>query len=309
MAKKILVMGEVLWDKFPNHVVLGGAPFNFAYRLMTLGEQVLLATRVGDDELGRKAQLQATELGMNELLFQIDKHRATGTVMVSSDSNNNPDFDIVPDVAYDFINWTKDLQHSAKSVDCIGFGTLIQRSIQSRETLHKLLQHAPAASRFLDLNLRKKCYSEETIIFSIENANILKLNEDEADFLASMLGVPDKKLDHFCAFMLKEWNLQYIVVTLGKFGVYARSAEQEAYVPGYNLRTVDTVGAGDAFSAGFLHRLLADDSIKKACEFGNALGAATTRTNGGTSIVTLDKIKELLQSDSERTIHPNFDLG
>jgi fructokinase len=309
MTKKILVMGEVLWDKFPNHVVLGGAPFNFAYRLMTLGEQVLLATRLGDDELGKKARLRATELGMNEVLFQIDNNRATGTVMVSSDSNNNPDFDIVPDVAYDYINWTKDLQNSSKSMDCIGFGTLIQRSIQSRETLHKLIEHVPAALRFLDLNLRKKCYSEENIIFSIENANILKLNEDEADFLANMLGAPDKELDHFCAFMLKEWKLQYIVVTLGKFGVYARSAEQEAYVPGYNLSTVDTVGAGDAFSAGFLHRLLADDSIKKACEFGNALGALTTTTTGGTAIVRQEKIKNILHGHIERCTHPDFAVG
>ena len=139
MKKTIVAFGEVLWDILPACTVLGGAPFNFAYRVHALGEAGLMASRLGRDDLGQRAFNQIVSLGLSTRLVQWDEGAPTGTVQVSFDAQNNPDYVIVPGVAYDRIVLTEFLADAMDRADCLCFGTLAQRATTSAETLAALL--------------------------------------------------------------------------------------------------------------------------------------------------------------------------
>lgn len=303
MKKTILAFGEVLWDILPSCTVLGGAPFNFVYRVNSLGDTGLMVSRLGRDELGQKAFEQVTELGLDTTYIQWDDHLPTGTVQVSFDEENNPDYVIIPQVAYDQIELTDALLEAASTVDCLCFGTLSQRSEKSRKTVEQLLAKASKSLKLLDINLRKDCYNLETVTFSLQKADVLKLNEEEARRLGRMLDVRYQNLPEFCEQMLDRWHLRHCLVTLGEEGVFAMSAQDErVYVPGYRIRLVDSLGSGDAFTAGFVHNILREKSISQACEFGNMLGALVATKKGATAPVTQEDINHLLNQKVKRNI-------
>lgn len=303
MKKTILAFGEVLWDILPSCTVLGGAPFNFVYRVNSLGDTGLMVSRLGRDELGQKAFEQVTELGLDTTYIQWDDHLPTGTVQVSFDEENNPDYVIIPQVAYDQIELTDALLEAASTVDCLCFGTLSQRSEKSRKTVEQLLAKASKSLKLLDINLRKDCYNLETVTFSLQKADVLKLNEEEARRLGRMLDVRYQNLPEFCEQMLDRWHLRHCLVTLGEEGVFAMSAQDErVYVPGYRIRLVDSLGSGDAFTAGFVHNILREKSISQACEFGNMLGALVATKKGATAALTQEEINHLLNQKVERNI-------
>ena len=306
MSKNFLVFGEILWDILPGKTLLGGAPFNVACRLNSLGDKCLFASRVGDDDLGKRARRQAQALGVDTRLLQTDDSFATGTVHVHFE-NNTPDYVILPGAAYDHIEITDELLQAAREAECLCFGTLTQRAETSRRTLFKALEQATQALKFLDINLRKDCYSRTTILSSLQAANILKVNDDEARRLGGILDFSFHSLNEFCQTVIDRWRLDYVLITLGEHGVFARSAEgEQVVVAGYKVRVVDTVGAGDAFSAGFMHCLLHGESLPSACEFGAALGALVAATAGATAAVAREEIEALMRSNVRRRVHPDF---
>ena len=184
MRKTILSFGELLWDILPDCTKLGGAPFNFTYRADSLGDRGLMISRLGGDELGRQAFEQVAALGMDTSFLQEDPSYPTGTVKVSFDENNNPDYVIVPEVAYDHIELTDKLLQTAENTDCLCFGSLAQRSPQSRHTLANLLEAAEKALKFYDINLRKDCYNLDIIEFSLDHR------------LAAIVHLPEPRITH-----------------------------------------------------------------------------------------------------------------
>lgn len=307
MSKKILSFGEVLWDLLPSDTVLGGAPLNFAYRADSLGDVGLMVSRLGQDELGKQAFDKMVELGLDTTYMQWDEEFPTGTVQVSFDQQNNPDYVIIPHVAYDYVELTEALSEVASQVDCLCFGTLAQRSEQSRQTLAKLLEASGDSLKLLDINLRKDCHSPQTIEFSLDNADILKLNEDEAHQLGRMLGISYTALPDLCKAILRDHSLQYAVVTLAEKGALAVSASGETvYVPGYKTDVVDSLGSGDAFSAGFIHKVLHGNSLREACEFGNVLGALVATQQGATVPISQGQIEQFRSCDWQRNVHPDL---
>ena len=154
MQKIILSFGELLWDILPDCTKLGGAPFNFTYRANTLGNHGLMVSRLGEDEFGRRALAEVRSLGMATTFLQRDPLYPTGTVQVSFDADNNPDYVITPDVAYDHIEFSQTLLEAAANADCLCFGSLAQRSPKSRATLAGLIEAAALALKFFDINLR-----------------------------------------------------------------------------------------------------------------------------------------------------------
>ncbi len=308
MTKTIFAFGELLWDILPSCTVLGGAPFNFVYRVNSLGDTGLMVSRLGRDELGRKAFDRVVQLGLDTTYIQWEQDLPTGTVQVSFDENNNPDFVIVPQVAYDRIELTDTLVDAVTTADCLCFGTLSQRAKTSRKTIEQLLERAEKSLNFLDINLRKDCYNPETVRFSLQKADVLKLNEDEAGRLERMLGVSHKSIPEFCEEMLDKWSLEHCVVTLGEKGAFAMSAiGEKVYVPGYKVELADSIGSGDAFSAGFVHKLLHGTSIDQAAWFGNVLGALVATKEGATSPVTLDEIDLFCNQKVELNIYPDLE--
>jgi fructokinase len=304
MTKKtILAFGEVLWDMLPSCTVLGGAPFNFAYRANSLGDTGLMISRLGRDEFGRKAHDQIVRLGLDTRFIQWDDEFPTGTVQVSFDEENNPDYFITPHVAYDQIELTDELLEVALAADCLCFGTLSQRSAKAHKTIEQLLNRASKSLKLLDINLRKDCYNLEIVNFSLQEADNLKLNEDEAGQLGLMLGIRHQSIPQFCEEMLERWSLRHCVVTLGEKGAFAMSTEGEkVYVSGYKISLVDSLGAGDAFTAGFLHYILQQRSLAEACRFGNILGAIVCTQKGATQPVTLEQIDTFADKDIERIV-------
>jgi len=223
--KTILAFGETLWDVFPAGAKLGGAPLNFVYRADSLGDHGLIASRLGTDDLGDRAFAEIEALGLDAAHLQRDAAHATGTVPVTVDEAGNPDFTILPDVAYDYIEATEAMLAAAAGADCVCFGTLVQRAPVSRASLGKVLDAAKGAMKLLDINLRRDCHSEETIAASLERADVLKLNDDEARELTGMFGMGQMSIAEFAARACERWSLSHCVVTLGERGAFAAAAE------------------------------------------------------------------------------------
>lgn len=301
----ILCFGEILWDILPGGTVLGGAPFNVALRLHSLGNRSLMVSRLGRDELGRRAGDQLRDWGLTTDHIQWDDRRATGTVQVSLDAQGSSQFNIVPDVAYDFIELSAGLLDGAARAGCLCFGTLAQRTGDSRQTLRELLDASPESLKVLDLNLRKDCYSNEIIEESLKRADVLKLNLDEAHFLAELLEISSDSLSSFCATVIDECELTCCVVSLGQHGVFASTADgRRAYAPGYQIRVADTCGSGDALTAGFIHKFLRHRPLDECCEFGNQLGAIVATQTGATVPITDADVHAFRAASHPRIIEP-----
>jgi fructokinase len=302
-GKTILAFGEILWDLLPDDTLLGGAPFNFSYRMHQLGERALFTSRIGRDIFGQKAFQQVLELGLTPHLIQWDDQHPTGTVQVSFDREHNPDYVIIPGVAYDYIEPAPELIQAAATADCICFGTLIQRTPSSQQTCYTLLQANTACLKFYDINLRKNCFSYDCIVRSLQHADALKLNEHEAVQLAGILGMPFHSIPAFCRDMLQKWTLQYCIVTLAERGAFVAASTQPAiYEPGYEINLADSLGAGDAFSAGFIHKILHQAAMREAVAFGNVLGALVASKRGATHPVTLQEITSFPETHSRRIV-------
>jgi fructokinase len=295
----IVSFGEALWDLLPTGPVLGGAPLNLAYRVNSLGNRGVIVSRLGKDALGQKALKQINALGMEDTFLQWDEKHPTGTVEIYFDSAKNPDYTIIEGVAYDQIEFVDGLSDLMAGADCLCFGTLAQRNLVSRNTLWRLLDEFSGSFGLLDINLRKNCYSQETIRMSLERANIVKLNEEELHELTGIYGLTAKSLPEMTESLLSKAELSYCVVTLGPKGAFAVSKEGEnVYVPGFEVKLTDPCGAGDGFAAGFIHSLLNKDSLPQACRFGNALGAMVASQEGATQVITYREIVEFMENAS-----------
>ncbi len=289
--KCVLAFGELLWDLLPSGKVLGGAPANFAVHLNALGIPVYLVSRVGNDELGNLALQQLSSRGLDLSLVQKDFSHTTGTVDVSLDNKGNPSFVINPNVAYDFIELEPSLIEKAQSSSVICYGSLVQRTEKTRSTLYSLLKNSPHVTKILDINLRKNCYTPETLKASLEFADILKLNEDELHEVAEMFILRTDNIKTTTSNLIHQFQLESCLVTRGDKGVFALTEQGEtAEYPANKVKVIDTIGSGDAFTAGFVIRLIEGESFAKCCEFGNRLGGMVAATKGGMTPISKAEI-------------------
>ena len=287
LSSTIVSFGEALWDLLPTGPLLGGAPLNFTYRMNSLGHRSIIVSRLGTDDLGEKAREQIVTLGMDDTCLQWDDAYPTGTVEIYFDRNKNPAYTIFNNVAYDHIEFSDKLETIIKSADCLCFGTLAQRNIVSRRCLQSLLLKFSGKFTLLDINLRKNCYSDETLKNSLEQANVLKLNDEELAVLVDLLGLQGHSIPDQAEHLLSHTGVAYCVVTLGERGAFALSRRGEKiYSPGFHINLVDPCGSGDGFAAGFIHELLENGSLKRACRLGNALGALVAQQEGATQPIS-----------------------
>jgi fructokinase len=307
MAWRFVAFGEVLWDLLPSGRVLGGAPFNFIHRVASIGDRGIMVSRVGGDDLGREALAAMEELGMDTRCIQRDARHPTGTVPVSLDAAGTPVFTILPDVAYDHIEPGAEAGAAVSAADCFCFGILVQRSTVSARTLRSLLDRFRGKLRLLDLNLRRDCWTPESARSSIERADVLKLNDGEAEAVATLYGLEGLPLRSFPAALLAKSRLSHVVVTLGPLGAFAVARSGDAaYDPAHAVEVVDTVGSGDAFSAGFAHGLLAGWPLERSVRYGNALGACVAAQRGATGPVAPADVERVLREDRRRPPDPRF---
>jgi fructokinase len=274
MKKKVVGLGEVLWDHLPECTCLGGAPANFAYITTLMGDQGIIASRVGEDSPGLEALRRMEELGLNIDYVQTDRKRPTGTVKVGIDGKGLARFEIAHPVAWDSLEWTQDWQHLAKEADAVCFGSLAQRSEESRGTIrHFLSATSPSAVRVFDVNLRQSYYSPEVLAESMKLADILKLNDEELPKIMSLKHVPHKDELSSAQWLIRTHDLKLVCITRGGRGSLLVRGGDSSQHPGFRVRVADTVGSGDAFTAGLVHEYLQGASLDLMNEVANLVGA------------------------------------
>lgn len=271
---KVLAFGETLWDIINGQAHIGGAPFNLAAHLARMGVATLLVSAVGDDRLGKDALRQAAAVGIDTGLIGRNAKLPTGTVEVKLNAQGVPDFTIAEQVAWDEITLTNAQIEAlaADRIDAVCFGTLAQRSPSNRETLRALLTRLHPGQVFYDVNLRRSYYAGQWIKDSLAASTILKCNEDEVRILGHVLFSAELDQTGFAKRVGAEYPVAAVCITRGAQGaaVYQDGVLHE--VPGLPVTVADTVGAGDAFSAGFLFAYLKGRDVKTAAGFANQLG-------------------------------------
>ncbi len=309
MAKfTVLGYGEVLWDLLPSGKQLGGAPLNVIHRVNCLGDKGLMASRIGRDELGDEILNRMLELNIDPALLQRDDTHPTGTVAVKLDESGQPDYHITPDVAYDNIEPEAALIRTAAAAECVCFGTLAQRSEVSRRTCRQVLNNVEHGLKLLDVNLRKDCYSRSVLEASLSAADAVKLNDAEAIELAAMFQLGRTDLDAIAASLIDRFGLKVCIVTVGARGALAVStAPQTVYEPGYLAPGPgDAVGAGDGFTAGFIHKHLRNAPLAECIRFGNAVGALVAAQSGATGPMDARQVENFIASAPQRNVDPKL---
>lgn len=269
---KIISLGEVLWDLLPDGDKFGGAPANFACHASLQGADVAMLSAVGDDHRGRTAVSILSDYDIDISLMQTVPHAATGTVGVELDRNGKPTFEIHENSAWDQIVWHEEIALRVSSVDAICFGTLGQRSEVSRQTIRRAIEAASAAGvlRVVDINLRAPFFDADMIRQSVQLASILKLSDEELGEVCSACGITLKQNYEAVRRLLEFGDLDMIVMTRGAKGAVLVTADQVIEQAGVPATVVDTVGAGDSFTAAFLIGELRGqpqkENLRNACE-------------------------------------------
>jgi len=274
MKKRVVGLGEVLWDVLPERTCLGGAPANFAYITTLMGDQGIVASRVGEDSQGIEALRRMEELGLNIDHVQIDRTHRTGVVKVSVDGKGQPQFEIANPVAWDFLEWTPDWKKLAEQADAVCFGSLAQRSETSRATIQKFVKSVvPGTLKVFDVNLRQSHYSAEILAESMKLADIVKLNDEELPKIMSLSKLAHKDALSSAQRLLQEYGLKLVCITRGEKGSLLLRDEDSSEHPGFKVRVADTVGSGDAFTAGLVHEYLHGAPLNLMNEVANLVGA------------------------------------
>jgi fructokinase len=273
----VVTYGEVLWDVLPTGHVPGGAPMNVAYHLHKTGQHPALITRIGNDDLGTSLKDYFSNLGVCTDYFQQDELLETGKVFAHLLPNNEVAYDIVSPSAWDFIVVEDRLIELVKQSSYFIYGSLASRSNVSAETLLQLLAIAPI--KVLDLNLRKPHFERPLLEQLLQTADILKLNEAELEFVTSWFA-EYSSIEERVQIIRKQFGIQHIVVTLGSKGAYMWMNNQSWWHEGYVVEVEDTIGSGDAFLAGMISQMIAQETPDNILDFACKLGAFIATQKG-----------------------------
>ena len=254
----VVGIGEVLWDVFPEGKQLGGAPANFVYHVTRFGCQGLLVSAVGkNDAYGDEICEALGERNIKSLIERLEY--PTGRVQVSLDKFGIPEYDIVKDVAWDNIVFTEELESIAQKTVAVCFGSLAQRNPVSRKTIMKFVDavpDTPASYKIFDINLRQNFYDKEILEYSMKRCNILKINEEELLTLRDLFydkSMPDYEI---CNRLKQDFSLKYLILTCGAENSFVYADDKIIFRDTPKVNVVDTVGAGDSFTAAFVASLL-----------------------------------------------------
>lgn len=281
----IASFGEIVWDVYPSEKVLGGAPLNFAYFCAELGAKTQIISAVGDDELGKEALALIEKIRVGADCVSTAKGTPTGRVDVTMGKDGIPSYNIVSPSSWDFIAAPDSTVEAAKNSDAFAYGTLSQRSEKSRAALEKILAALPASClKICDINLRAPYYTRETIERSIYAADILKINDDELETLTGLLAL-DGDVQTRAQAILECYKLRHILLTRGPKGYMVLSAGAAPVLGGGDkIKIVDTVGAGDSFTAAFTINLLSGKSVEESARAADQKAIDVCSRRGAISI-------------------------
>jgi fructokinase len=291
---KIVCFGEVLWDVFPTHKTIGGAPLNVALRLKSFQNDISLISCLGDDTSGKELKLELEKFSISYYL-QTDKEYKTSTVAISLDKNGSASYLIHKPCAWDNIQVNNELKSLVKNSDAFIFGSLVARSNTSRNTLITLLD----ISKFsvFDVNLRPPHYQISSIQILMNAANFIKFNDDELKEISSSLGCLSASIEQTILFIANKTNTTSIAVTLGSKGAILFLKERFFYCKGYQVEVADTVGSGDSFLATLIDALLKDEDPQLAIDKACAVGALVAKNKGANPMISEVEIDAIMNQD------------
>ena len=270
---RVASLGEILWDLIGGEELLGGATFNFSVQLSRLGHDVSFISAVGDDDRGRRALQAAARTGLATGFISVVKDAPTGTVSVILDAQGQPSYVLNRPAAYDFAA----IPAAPINPDWFYHGTL--SFIEGR--MRAQLESYPDARRFYDINLRKDSYTAPLVMELLELADVVKLNDEELVRVQQMAGTSHVSIEKFCRDYASRFEWEAVCVTRGERGCAILKGGEYVEVPGVPVKVADTVGAGDAFAAAFLHGLDRNWPAARIGEFANRLGAIVASRQGG----------------------------
>lgn len=267
LPRFVVGMGEALWDVLPEGRQIGGAPANFAYHVSQFGLESRVVSAVGDDKLGREIREVFARRGLQGVVSTVPY--PTGTVQVTIDDSGVPSYEIKEGVAWDNIPFTSELAELARNTRAVCWGSLAQRSVVSRETIARFIDTMPEGEGILkifDINLRQNFYTKEVLTESLRRCNVLKINDEELVTVSRLFGYPGIDLQDKCWILLAKYNLKMLILTCGVNGSYVFTPGKVSFVETPRVEVVDTVGAGDSFTATLVSSLLQGQSVREAHE-------------------------------------------
>ena len=273
MSARIVAMGDGLWDLFPDGPRFGGATANYACHASRLGADVHMVSGVGEDERGKPLLQVYGKHGVNTDLVQVLKDYPTGVVHVELTESGLPTFTIGENAAWDNWEWNQAVEEKVLDADAVYFGTLGQRGQSAREGIRRALEigRANKILRILDINLRAPFYNDDLIRDSIALCSVLKLSDEELNRVCQACGLSHQasQVENLAA-IHQQYELDLVVMTQGSEGVTLLSPDGVMEQPGVPTTVVDTVGAGDSFTASMTLGLLKGKSyaeiLTDACE-------------------------------------------
>lgn len=278
--RKIIGLGEVLYDVLPQGAKLGGAPANFAFHASQFGYEAMAVSAVGNDILGDHALKTFDENGLKYIIPRVPY--PTGTVNVTLNESGVPTYTFTPDVAWDHIPFTPEMEAVARETRAVCFGSLAQRSPVSRETINKFLEMTPEdCLKIFDVNLRGNFYNKEVLQQGVRHADILKINDEELIVIGRMFDYPGLDMEEKCRIIMHRYNLKMVVLTCGTNGSYVFARDGfTSFKPTPKVEVADTVGAGDSFTGAFTASILSGKSIGEAHEIAVKVSAYVCTKKG-----------------------------
>ncbi|TXJ54328.1 carbohydrate kinase [Brachyspira aalborgi] len=293
----ILVFGEILYDIYDDVAVIGGAPFNYSVqlsRLISKNDNLKFITALGKDDFSKDAFKFIENENIDSSLMQVLDNYETGKATVFMNENKIPDYIIHENVAWDNIEFNSDIEKALKEkYDLFYFNILSCRSEKSYNTLKNIFKNIDSKYKVCDVTFRKNYYTKEKIKEALEFINILKINDDELAIIKSLF-YPNLQNDNEILLknLNKDFNIDYIFLTLGKSGASSFYNNQYIFKPSNKIKVVDTVGAGDSFCAALSYAILKKLDIKKVLDFASAVSEEMIQVKGGTAKYNIKALKE-----------------
>ena len=292
MNKSVVCFGEVLWDVFPTHKKIGGAPLNVALRLNSLGANVSMISSIGADELGENLLGFVKELGLNSSAIQVSKQFKTGKVKVILNDKGSASYDIMFPRAWDHILLSEENKNLVRECDAMVFGSLVARGETSRDTLYALLKLA--AYKIFDINLRAPYYTQDILEQLMAEADFIKFNDDELFEIAAKMGSKYNSIEQNISFIAEQTRTNRVCVTKGRHGAVLLYDGKLYYNSGYLIKVVDTVGAGDSFLATLTYNLLNGKDPQTAIDYACAVGALVAGSEGANPEISSEEIEHFV---------------
>jgi fructokinase len=293
--KKILCVGEILWDLLPEGARAGGAPMNVALHLKKFGVEVSFAGRIGDDNPGKVLKNHIEQQGLDTGLLQVDDKLPTSTVEVHlGPDGNDVRFEILDNVAWDRIILSEELKNAASKADVIIYGTLASRHSVTRRTILNILK-TNGCLKLIDVNLREPHYNKEVVEKLLESASMAKLNNDEIKVIAGWYG-KDYGEKELAQWLSEKYHCEIICVTRGANGALIYKKGEFFEHSGFKVNVKDSVGSGDAFIAGFLAKYISGESMDRSLEYACATGALVATKTGATPDYGQSEIVKIIKS-------------